>query len=333
MYRRIILLLALSGFGLAQPGSSPQDIPDKIEIGLLENIFKPVVFDHKLHAEMTNPGDGCVTCHHNAQDEVYQPCVTCHVQEEDKSSMSMPTINGAYHRNCLNCHQGWMADHVCETCHIQKKWRLNKRRSLDATDILAHKHQEIIVPDIFHFVRPEAQEKPVRFQHKQHVNLYRYKCEHCHRQTNCASCHNSTPPPARKVMTLNLHHSPCSKCHDTSHDDKCSYCHRATPSAGFTHALTGWPLNRYHAELACQSCHEGTAPVSALDPSCIDCHSNFEVGEFDHQITGVELNDDHIEIDCYECHIDDKYDVVPSCVDCHDEDMVFPQFIPGTIIP
>jgi len=327
IFSACLILVSLACHG--QTMDLLKGVPDRIEIGALENIFKPVLFDHKLHAEMIQPGDGCVTCHHHAEEDVFQPCADCHVAEEENASISMPTINGAYHRNCLNCHQDWMGDHVCETCHIQKKWRLNKRKSLDATDILAYQHKEIVVPEIFHFVRPGSKEKPVAFHHKEHVDLYRYKCEHCHRQTNCASCHNSSPPPAAKIMTLSIHHDPCSSCHDTDSKEECGLCHRDKPSSGFTHETTGWKLNRFHKPLSCQSCHVGTAPIVALDPDCLGCHDNFEVGSFDHRITGVILNSDHEEIDCYECHIDDHYDQPPSCVDCHDEDMVFPAFVPG----
>ena len=329
MLFRNILLIGLIGTAVCFGQNAPKQVPDHIEIGILENIFKPVQFNHKLHAEMTNPGNGCATCHHHAEDEVYEACADCHVTEEADASMEMPTINGAYHRNCLNCHQNWMADHVCETCHIQQKWRFNPRRSLDATDILAHEHEEIIVPEIFHFDRPNSKETPVTFHHREHVDLYRYKCEHCHRQTDCSTCHNSQVVIQTEALTLPVHHAPCSNCHDTNADEKCGVCHSEKPSSGFSHDLTGWTLNRFHIKLECESCHTGTEPVMALSNSCIECHDNFEVGAFSHNVTGLELNDDHLEIDCYECHIDDLYDVTPSCVECHDEDMIYPEFKPG----
>lgn len=130
-------------------------------------------------------------------------------------------------------------------------------------------------------------------------------------------------------MTLEVHHNPCSNCHDTESETTCSACHRDTPSAGFSHGLTGWELNRFHTGLSCQQCHEGEEPVQALDPTCVNCHDNFEVDEFDHEVTGLQLSEEHIEIDCYECHTDDKYDVPPSCVECHDDDLDFPTDIPG----
>ncbi|NQV30426.1 MAG: cytochrome c3 family protein [Candidatus Marinimicrobia bacterium] len=327
----ILLLLNLS-VCFSQSDTKQIAVPDKIQIGLLENIFEPVQFDHKLHSEMTVMGDGCNTCHHHGSEGVYVPCADCHVTDEENASLSMPTINGAYHRNCLNCHQSWYGKKLCETCHTQKKRRFNLRNTLDATDILSHHHKEIIVPDLFHFVRPESQQKPVVFQHKEHVDLYRFKCEHCHLQTNCSTCHNYSPTPAAQVKTLPVHHNPCSKCHDTQTEKSCNECHRNTPSKGFTHAKTGWELSQFHQGLSCDKCHVGAEPIRALDKTCTGCHTNFELGEFDHQVTGIQLSEEHNELDCYECHSDDRYDVVPSCVECHDEDLSFPTDIPGTRI-
>lgn len=331
MRARACLLVLLISF-VALPGQTEfnqQDIPATIEIGILENIFKPVQFDHKLHADMTNMGEGCNTCHHHGSEGVYEPCADCHARNEENASMSMPTINGAYHRNCLNCHQSWTGDKVCKTCHVQKKFRFNLRKSLDATDVLAHHHEEIVVPDIFHFVSPESEQAPVSFQHKEHVDLYRFKCENCHRQTDCSTCHDYTPASSQEVKTLAVHHNPCSNCHDTSEKSHCSDCHSATPSAGFSHILTGFPLKHFHQSLSCSTCHGDSQPISSIDPTCTNCHDNFEVDEFDHQTTGLILNDDHIEIDCYECHTDDRYDISPSCVECHDDDLSFPADIPG----
>ncbi len=331
MKKSLALLVLLIGISVcfSQTAETKVEAPDKIEIGLLENIFEPVHFDHKLHADMTKMGEGCNTCHHHGSEGVFEPCADCHTSDEENASISMPTINGAYHRNCLNCHQDWKGDEVCKTCHVQKKFRFNIRKKLDATDILAHDHKEIVVPEIFHFVSPGSKQDPVAFRHKEHVDLYRFKCEHCHRQTDCSTCHNYTPAMADEVKTLPVHHNPCSSCHETKAEDTCGDCHRSTPSEGFAHINTGWELNRFHTTLSCNQCHLGSDPVSALDPDCASCHTNFEVGEFDHGITGIQLNEDHEEIDCYECHVDDRYDVAPSCVECHDEDLSYPTDIPG----
>ena len=318
-------LAILLGSSFAQVDS----IPDIIKISSLENIFHPVHFDHKLHADMTRMGEGCNTCHHHGSEGLYQPCAHCHVAEEKNASMTMPTINGAYHRNCLNCHQSWTTDEVCKTCHVQKKFRFNARKSLDATDVLAYKHDPIPVPDILHFVSPKSTQQPVSFKHKEHVELYRFKCENCHRQANCSSCHDYQPAHEAEIKTLPIHHDPCSQCHDTAAENDCGRCHTSTPTQGFTHATTGFVLKPFHAALECSECHGGSQPIQALDPACTQCHDNFELDEFDHATTGLVLNDDHVEIDCYECHLDDRYDIAPLCEECHDDDLSFPESLPG----
>ena len=324
-----LLLMVCLAFVQGQSNQTPPEIPGKIQIDRLENIFKPVDFDHRLHAEMAVMGEGCVTCHHHAEDEIYAPCGDCHLEVEEEASLAMPTLNGAYHRNCLNCHRDWSADHRCETCHAKQKLRFNTRRSLDATDFLAHPHKEIKIPDVLHFVRPESKQKPVLFHHQEHVELYRLQCEHCHRQTRCATCHKEAMAPSQKVMTLTVHHAPCSSCHDTQTETDCSQCHRDTPSDGFSHELTGWALNRFHIPLKCEQCHSGTSPITALDQNCISCHDNFMLGAFDHSVTGLQLTDGHEEIDCGDCHGAGRFDQTPSCVACHDEDLAYPEDIPG----
>jgi len=330
MRRLIALLVLVLSFGplISQDTERFPDVPDMIDIGELSNIFHPVHFAHGLHARMTVMGDGCATCHHHAEDEVYEPCSECHLTEDPTASMAMPTLNGAYHRNCLNCHQDWMDDDVCHTCHLKRRFTFNARRTLDETDILAYKHEEIFVPELVHFVSPESEADPVLFHHREHTELYKYDCATCHRQTNCAKCHDFTPHE-KQVATLDHHHDPCSACHETEKDQDCQKCHTDSPSSGFVHRVTGFPLKSFHSSLDCESCHEDQAPLQALDPDCMNCHSNFEVGEFDHAVTGLLLNEDHEEIDCYECHIDDKYDVSPSCMECHDEDLSYPVDLPG----
>lgn len=335
MRKALIIIMVLTfavGTSLSQDMAPGVEYPEKIEIGELSNIFHPVDFEHGLHARMTVMGDGCATCHHHAEDDVFELCSECHLAEDPDATMAMPTLNGAYHRNCLNCHQDWVDDDVCQTCHIKRRFTFNARRTLDATDILAYKHEEIIVPEIVNFVPPESDEKPVLFHHREHTELYRYDCAACHRKTNCSKCHHIVEHEKGFVNSLTHHHDPCSSCHQTENEEQCSVCHTDTPSEGFVHAVTGFALKSFHSPLECSQCHGTESPIKSLDPNCMGCHDNFEVGLFDHQVTGLQLNEDHEEIDCYECHIDDRYDVSPSCEECHDEDISFPGQIPGTRI-
>jgi hypothetical protein len=44
----------------------------------------------------------------------------------------------------------------------------------------------------------------------------------------------------------------------------------------------------------------------------------------------LTLNEDHLEWDCTDCHREARYDQAPSCAECHEEDITYPEQLPGT---
>ncbi len=329
-YHLLILLLMIAS-GWSQ--QVDQDYPEIISIDALENIFYPVEFSHGIHARMEGMSDGCTVCHHYAEDDDYTGCAECHMDNPDEASLEEPTLNGAYHRSCLACHREWSNEQLCEACHQQKKFRFNIRRTLDKTDIFSVKHPHIGSPEIVSFQTPDENDTKVTFHHEEHIELYRYDCVSCHRSENCATCHNYQGSKEIVNKTLDEHHDPCQSCHETEEaEDQCGFCHQNTVSKGFTHELTGWPLNTYHLSNTCTDCHGDQKPIRALSTDCVSCHDDFEVGLFDHSRTGFQLSEDHLEIDCYECHADDSYAEPPECLECHDEEYIFPEYLPGIIL-
>lgn len=321
----IILIMVMVTGLLAQTSEYP-DYPGMIEIDALENIFHPVPFAHGTHAEMADMGNGCVVCHHHAEEDIFAPCADCH---ESSGTIAMPTLNGAYHRNCLSCHREWAADQVCESCHARKllkRW-VDPKKHLDQTDFVGIEHPPIDTPSVLTFETPDL-DGIVTFHHEEHVRLYQYQCVDCHREENCSKCHDYIPKEKPGMSELPVHHTPCIQCHDTE-DGDCESCHMEEVSTGFTHDLTGFTLKAYHQDGGCNSCHPAGTPVAALDRSCIGCHDNFEIGMFNHAVTGLTLNEDHSEIDCYECHENDDYELAPVCYECHDEDVSYPAQLPG----
>ncbi|MEA3287046.1 MAG: cytochrome c3 family protein [Candidatus Marinimicrobia bacterium] len=312
--------------------SEGQDYPEIIKIDALENIFYPVEFNHGKHARMEDMGEGCSVCHHYAEDDDYTGCAECHMDDPAEASLEEPTLNGAYHRSCLACHREWSNEQLCEACHQQKKFRFNIRRTLDKTDIFSVKHPHIGSPEIVTFPTPDENETQVTFHHKEHIELYRYDCVSCHRSENCASCHDYQGSVKMVVETQEEHHTSCQSCHDTETDGTCSFCHQDEVSKGFSHDLTGWPLKAYHGDNTCSDCHADQKPIEALANNCIACHDNFEVGSFEHETTGFQLSEDHLEIDCYECHFDESYSEPPECLECHDEEYLYPDFLPGIVL-
>jgi len=327
MGHRLILLLVLA-VGLLS-GLTAQESPEMIKIDALENLFHAVNFAHGRHAEMATMSGGCAVCHHNSEDDVFMPCADCHDPDPASGTLEMPSLNAAYHRNCLSCHREWANQKVCETCHRKKllKRFVNPKKGQDPSDIMGVEHPPIPNPELLLFT-VEDMDGVVYFHHREHIDLYQYDCTACHRQDNCAKCHKyqiSSEPPSTH---LSAPHDPCSNCHDTE-DGDCETCHRDVPLPGFTHDLTGWPLKAYHADNNCNSCHPPGQPVQALSNSCSGCHNNFEVGLFDHARTGLALSESHIEIDCYECHSGNDFTGTPICSECHDEDVSFPDMEPG----
>jgi len=326
------LILIVTVLVTLRAGAQEQGYPDMINIDTLEDIFYPVAFDHDNHARMEQMSEGCVVCHHYAEDEEYTACAECHSDDPAEASIQEPTLNGAYHRNCLACHREWSNDSLCETCHQQKKFRFNLRRTLDKSDIFSVKHPHIGSPEIVTLHTPDEAESLVTFHHKEHIELYRYKCVRCHRSESCSTCHDYQGPRELVDKSLKEHHEPCQNCHATENEDHCSFCHQHQVSSGFKHDLTGWPLKAYHATRKCTDCHGDQKPIQALTTTCTACHKNFEAGLFDHAKTGFQLSEEHLEIDCYDCHLDETYASPPECLECHDEEYVYPAYKPGEII-
>jgi len=295
------------------------DIPESISIRNDKKIFEPVVFTHRKHADMSEMGAGCVTCHHYAEDEIYDPCADCHTNDPDDLKSGMPSMNAAFHRKCLNCHRDWNASNVCGTCHFQK-----------AENAGSEFQKTISYPEIVNFQTPHQKMTRVTFRHKQHVELFRFNCESCHRDERCKTCHGPQPVDANISGTLTTRHFPCSQCHDVKTESGCEKCHQNRTTPGFSHDMTTFPLKAFHASRECTQCHDPNTSVKKLDKTCTNCHKNFELGSFDHAATGLELELGHEDLDCYDCHEDNNFNQAPVCYECHDDDINFPDDLPGT---
>lgn len=114
------------------------DIPEKIVIGEFSDQYEPVDFPHAkiidtmiqdiaddklasyFHSEK---GTLCQGCHHNSPaSKKPSSCRTCHVKPFDEANMGRPGILGAYHIQCMECHNHMKIDKVgCTDCHKEKK--------------------------------------------------------------------------------------------------------------------------------------------------------------------------------------------------------------------
>lgn len=115
-------------------------IPEKIVIDVLANEYKPSQFPHRkmvqaifLRVEKSNMAKVfhndqaglCMGCHHNSPKTLDPPkCASCH-SKKGPDSDGRPGLKGAYHGQCITCHQKMEVKSIaatdCAKCHEEKK--------------------------------------------------------------------------------------------------------------------------------------------------------------------------------------------------------------------
>ncbi len=118
----------------------PQElIPEKVTIGELSEEYKPSEFPHrKVFNAIAQKVDSsslasafhqdqqalCMGCHHNSEASMEPPkCASCHGNTTDIAG-GRPHLKGAYHGQCITCHQEMKVESVqatdCVKCHEKK---------------------------------------------------------------------------------------------------------------------------------------------------------------------------------------------------------------------
>ncbi len=311
-----------------RPRTTAQEIshvPDEILVNEIEYEYEGVRFSHKLHAEMTAIDKGCQSCHHFQETGGITSCKQCHAPEIADENLDQPGLKGAYHRQCLGCHQEWSHDTQCNICH--------EKKLEPGPPVAGHYPPKQYKPfgDLQEPVKKVWQStydggSVVTLFHKNHTDKYGIDCASCHHAEGCGSCHG------RKESTTAVRHSEealhaiCNQCHQ---EMSCDQCHLKQEATEFNHDRTGWPLGEHHSRLSCRRCHGDphhfTKPVTA----CNICHRDWALGTFDHKRTGFVLSENHVEIDCNVCHANKNYAAAPACTECHDADIAFPAALPG----
>lgn len=302
------------------------EAPDSVVLGQLANLYEPIKFNHKQHADMSKMGGDCATCHHYCPPGRIPSCSECHGTTTMETNLRMPSLKGAYHRQCLGCHREWTHDTKCVVCHVPHVGS-DLDHANDATDILTVAHPMITEPDIELYHTPYEQAPVVTFFHKEHIDLFGLRCVDCHRQENCSRCHDLDKSAEKAAHSAEDTHALCNDCH---RDDACSKCHDTRQRPSFQHASTGWALNRYHDKLDCRACHPGGQRIARLDQACSACHGGWNSKNFRHAVTGLQLDELHREIDCEDCHPERAFSVTPRCDGCHDDGRTPLNVPPGT---
>jgi len=332
-------LKACPRFKMEMVHRSPDEAPAVTVLDELENRYEPVVFPHKLHAQMSEISGGCLNCHHYNTIGPVLPCKKCHSTERKRDDVSKPDLRGAYHQQCLRCHRQWSHQTECESCHkIKVKWQ-GKNIEQKIKTLEQKEHPEVKVPEVIVFKTEINKGKIVTFYHNEHIKLFGIKCIDCHKEENCMRCHdvkrasNKNPAYFNSPVAMHLpkgeHHKMCMKCHE---EKNCSFCHKDKVSGKFNHGLqTGWELNRFHKNLTCKKCHASGNHFEKLYTDCNSCHSGWNTDTFNHKLTRLILDENHNDTDCEDCHIDRDFSKKPTCDNCHD-DKSFPKDKPGKMI-
>lgn len=317
----------------------PEKGPAVVKLDILSKKYLPVVFSHRVHSQMSQMYGGCGQCHHHNTVGPILSCSKCHSVDRIREDISKPDLEAAYHRQCISCHREWSHSNDCTSCHALKS-KEAKNGSDKLVESLSKKdHPKIEEPKRIVYETNYKIGKIVTFFHNEHTNLFKIECKSCHQNESCTTCHDKTKVgtavntqfqnPIKVSKSKAEHHKPCFSCHQ---DDKCSYCHKQNESGPFDHfAKTGWKLNKFHDNLACQKCHGNTNQFKKINNACISCHNNFKQGKFDHQIVGLKLDENHIDFECTECHQNSDFSKTPSCTNCHD-DKSFPKERPGKAV-
>jgi hypothetical protein len=282
-----------------QPASQPINRgPPTVVLNDLVALYDPVPFDHASHSKMAEMWNGCQTCHHRTPNPATRPsdipttrtqadsaaiprCKSCHPATPDNPQIKMPSLKGAYHRQCLNCHREWTGENACVKCHAPRDAKIVKAAP-EVDDIAGRMHPPIPEPkdQVLRARFTPVAGRNVLFRHNEHAHQFGIRCATCHRRDSCTDCHadgaanaveSARPRPMQIAATWRDSHAPCISCHE---HDSCNHCHYPDdypePEA-FSHSTSGQTLDKDHNQLKCVQCH---AQLKA-SPSCGDasCHA------------------------------------------------------------
>jgi hypothetical protein len=127
----------LAGRSDEKPVVSMTDIPETVTIGSMSDQYKQVALPHRKMflalqknaaesklAAWFHDGDTtlCQGCHHNSPAELKPAkCASCHTLPDTDANPLMPALRGAYHQQCIGCHQSMNIQKTgCTDCHEKK---------------------------------------------------------------------------------------------------------------------------------------------------------------------------------------------------------------------
>ena len=298
------------------PTTDPADLgPNVVMLKELADKYDPVPFEHRKHAKMAEMREACLVCHHRPPTAASQPvgtataptpadtaplpahvtqadsaqtpaCKSCHSIKDFDATIQRPSLKGAYHRQCFNCHREWMGANACGACHKARDNSPNPKNPTPG-DIVGRMHPPIPQPEdrVYKARYTPADGVNVTFRHQEHTKTYGIKCCHLpsseqlrnvppnpgfgHRAAGAAA--PGTAGQSLAGVARAMHELPRERAAATTATMK--------PARPPRRRLTmrsasggGQKLDKSHAGLACQQCHAGLQMSAA--PTCGDksCH-------------------------------------------------------------
>ncbi len=297
-------------------------VPEIVMIGGLSDLYHPVEFNHRLHAEMSLMDQGCSQCHHSTTGSTMLPCRDCHAVTPDQVSLNQPGLKGAYHRQCLDCHIEWSHSQGCETCHLPVDSAQLTGAPEGGESGRLEQFKAAASPTISY--QTKYTEAPiVSFHHKEHSTDFGLDCTACHQSAGCTECHD-----ARRPVSVGIDRTvTCFGCHQ---ETNCSFCHSTSERKASHHERAdSWQLKEYHGELLCSVCHGSAPDFATPSTDCDRCHADWGP-DFSHAVTGLVMNEDHSDLECENCHLDGDFARRPNCSACHEDEIAFPAQLPGS---
>lgn len=143
------LVISIGGtmfFSGMATGMDIENIPETITIDSLSGLYGPVEFNHAGHAEMAYCSDChhhtvgapptrwyCIKCHEKPVEVDTVNCEDCHsadrfgskylatLDDPELFHKEKPGLKGAFHLNCIGCHQEITGPTGCEDCHTMNE--------------------------------------------------------------------------------------------------------------------------------------------------------------------------------------------------------------------
>lgn len=274
------------------------------------------------------PHADCDDCHTDPHEAKFEPtaCAICHddatgdwrVSDFDHDRTDFP-LKGE--------HQGV----ACASCHPDERWQVPFDDCGTCHD--EHPHGSLVEPrcDTCH---AETGWVPPTFDH----GTTDFDLAPQHLEAACTGCHDLEGFSGAPRV--------CAECHDRPaghYAGDCGECHQGagwTPAGlgGQDHAITGFPLEASHAQLACVACHPDGSRRQDADPFCISCHVDDDIHRgmlstacqdchqptawmrtrFRHQWTGWPLRGAHRLAACQDCHAVGYIGTPTECRVCHE---------------